>query len=124
MNPRLTRTLATAAVALFASSGVAAAKGGATPPPATPGIDCYADPAVVAISTPDVAVNYAGDAGCVGVKADGALRLAWVVTNPGWTYQVLSNGDGTNQRVQIKFTQTATGRNIDFRYELGKTRIS
>ena len=73
----------------------------------------------------DVAVNYAGTAGCVGVRTVNSttLRLAWVVLAPNWTYVVKSNGEGTNSRVQLQFTQTATGKRIDFRYEFGKTVI-
>lgn len=72
-----------------------------------------------------IGVNYAGAAGCVGVRSTGStLRLAWVVLAPGWTYVVKSNGEGTNSRVQLQFTQTSTGDRVDFRYEFGKTVIS
>jgi hypothetical protein len=105
--------------ALVGLAGPAAAQGGNPPPPAPAGIDCSALPHAA-----DVAVNYAGDAGCVGVRvANGTTRLAWVVTNPGWTYVVKSNGARTNNRVEVLFTQTATGKKLTFRYELGRTRI-
>jgi hypothetical protein len=127
--PRLPR-LATSAV--IASLGLAAALGAAGPAaandaPASAPLDCFGDfgdPTIPNMTEPDVAVNYAGDAGCVGVRVgDGTLRLAWVVLADGWTYVVKSNGTGTNSRVQLEFTQTTTGRKIDFRFEFGKTKI-
>jgi hypothetical protein len=129
MYSPLLRGAAIAATILAATAGTASAKKrpgdpAPAPTPAPPALDCFSDPAIVALSTPDVGVNYAGDAGCVGVRSAGStLRLAFVVLNPGWTYEVLSNGEGTNSRVQLQFTQTATGRRIDFRYEFGKTVI-
>ena len=108
-----------------------------TPAPTTPAVDvpapeapapapfdCLADPTVVAMTTPDLAVNYAGDAGCVAVLVTpGTNRLAWVVPAAGWSYEVERNGGGTNDRVELRFTQADTGDKIDFRYELGKTSI-
>ena len=108
----------------------ASAKGGTpapTPAPAPVYLDCFGDfgdPTIPNMTAPDVAVNYAGEAGCVGVRvAGGTLRLAWVVLAPGWNYVVKSNGAGTNSRVQLQFTQAATGKSIDFRFEFGKTSI-
>jgi hypothetical protein len=76
------------------------------------------------MAAPDVAVNYAGNAGCVGVRQVGStLRLAWVVLADGWSYVVRSNGTGTNGRVQLEFTNRETGESFGFRYELGKTVI-
>jgi hypothetical protein len=118
-------------VAALAFAGPAAASGGgggsSTPAPAPVLLDCYGDfgdPTIPNMTEPDVAVNYAGEAGCVGVRSTAtSLRLAWVVLAPGWTYVVKSDGEGTNSRVQLQFTQTATRRRIDFRYEFGKTVI-
>jgi hypothetical protein len=118
-------------VAAFGFAGPAAASGGnpstPAPAPAPVYLDCYGDfgdPTIPNMTAPDVAVNYAGEAGCVGVRSTGStLRLAWVVLADGWTYVVKSNGEGTNSRVQLQFTQTATRRKIDFRYEFGKTVI-
>jgi hypothetical protein len=145
MHSRLSRAAAGAAtllVALSMTTGAALAKGGGgggggggtgggTPAPApapapdpAPQPDCFGDPAIVAMTTPDIAVNYAGGAGCVGVRTSAtSLSLAWVVLTPGWTYEVLSNGGGTNSRVQLKFTETATGLTRDFRFEFGKTVV-
>ena len=78
----------------------------------------------MALTSADIAVNYAGDAGCVGVKvANGTLRLAWVVLTPGWTYAVKGNGVGTSTRIQIDFSNAATGQKIPFRFEFGKTVV-
>ena len=64
-------------------------------------------------------------AGCVFVRSfpGGYLRLDSVTLAPGWTYQVRKNGEGTTSRVELRFTETATGRTVDFRVEYGKTRI-
>lgn len=135
MSTTLRRTTALAA-ALVASSGLATgtalAKGGGgsggggstTTVPTPPPPDCTVDPIVVAQTTPDILLNRAGDAGCFGVRnADGTLRLAFVFLNPGWTYEVLSDGEGTNSRVQLQFTNAATGQRVDARVEFGKTDI-
>jgi hypothetical protein len=64
------------------------------------------------------------DAGCVGVRQAGStLRLAWVVLADGWSYVVKSNGEGTNSRVQLQFTNRETGESFGFRYGFGKTVI-
>jgi hypothetical protein len=135
MTSRTRRASAALAASLsFATvlglAGPASAKGSTpapAPAPAPVYLDCFGDfgdPTIPNMTNPDVAVNYAGEAGCVGVRvADGTLRLAWVVLADGWTYIVKSNGGGTNSRVQLQFTQTATGRTIDFRFEFGKTFI-
>jgi hypothetical protein len=49
--------------------------------------------------------------------------VAWGVVAEGWTYEVRRNGGGTNERVELRFTQAATGVHLDFRYERGKTSI-
>jgi hypothetical protein len=126
---RVSAALAIASLASVASiaglAGPAAAQGGNPPPPSPVGIDCFTAPAVVAKTTPDIAVNYAGDAGCVGVRVTATtLRLAWVVLNPGWTYVVKSNGGTTRSRVEVLFTKASTGQKVDFRYERGKTVVS
>jgi hypothetical protein len=134
--PRLpTRATATVIASLglaLAFAGPAAAKGGGgtpapSPAPAPVYLDCFGDfgdPTIPNMTDPDVGVNYAGEAGCVGVRSVGSsLRLAWVVLAPNWTYVVKSNGAGTNSRVQLQFTNSVTGKSIDFRYEFGKTVI-
>jgi hypothetical protein len=105
---------------LFGLAGPAMAQGGSPPPPPAPALDCTK----VAPADPNVAINYAGDAGCVGIRVSGpGLRLAWVVVAKGWTYVVKSNGTGTNSRVELRFTNAATGQKVTFRYERGKTVI-
>jgi hypothetical protein len=124
-------------LALFAPlavAGPASAAGGRTPatttspaPVSAGPLDCFGDfgdPTIPNMTAPDVAVNYAGNAGCVGVQSTGgSLRLAWVVLAPDWTYVVKSNGTGTTSRIQIQFTNSTTGSKIDFRFEFGKTVI-
>jgi len=133
--PRLPRRAATLAaslslVAALGFAGPAAAKGGdqPAPAPAPAPLDCFGDfgdPTIPNMTEPDVAVNYAGTAGCVGVRqvSSTQLRLAWVVLAPNWSYVVKSNGEGTNSRVQLQFTNRVTGEKLDFRYEFGKTVI-
>ena len=105
----------------FGLAGPAMARGGLPDPTPTPvALDCTN----VAPADPNVAINYAGDAGCVGIRVSGpGLRLAWVVVAKGWTYVVKSNGTGTNSRVELRFSNAATGQKLDFRYERGKTVI-
>lgn len=142
MHPTMRRAAALAFTTLAAGSlatGTALAKGGSggggggsgsgsggggTTTPAPPPPDCIDNPIVVAQTTPDIILNRAGDAGCFGVRnADGTLRLAFVFLNPGWTYEVLSDGTGTNSRVELQFTNPTTGGRVDARVEFGKTDI-
>src|SRR5688572_12104026 len=73
--------------------------------PAAPAValDCFGDfgdSTIPDMTAPDVAVNYAGDAACVGVRVTStSVRLAWVVLAPGWSYVVRRNGGGTDSRV-------------------------
>ena len=111
---------AVTAASLFGFAGPAMAQGGTPPPAPSPALDCT----TVAPADPNVAINYAGDAGCVGIRISGpGLRLAWVVVAKGWTYVVKSNGAGTNSRVELRFSNRATGQKVTFRYERGKTVI-
>jgi hypothetical protein len=130
---RLTTTAVAATIGLTCALGLAgpaAAKGGTPAPPPAPAeqpLDCFGDfgdPTIPNMTEPDVAVNYVGTAGCVGVRTSAtSLRLAWVVLAPNWTYVVKSDGGDTNSRVQLQLTNTVTGQRIDFRYEFGKTVI-
>jgi hypothetical protein len=114
---------AVAVASLTGLAGPASASGGDTP--AIPaGINCDTNPLVLSKVGPGIAVNWAGDAGCVGIKTTATtVRLAWVVRSPGWTYVVQRNGGTTRDRVQILFTHTKTGTKLSFRYQLGKTVI-
>jgi hypothetical protein len=122
---------ALAAISLISVIGLAEpalAKTAPDAPAAAPVLlDCFGDfgdPTIPNLTEPDVAVNYAGEAGCVGIRSTGdSLQLAWVILADGWSYEVVSDGAGTNSRVHLKFTAAATNQNVDFRYEFGKTVI-
>ena len=65
----------------------------------------------------------APSSGCLGVavSATGVLSVGFVVPLPGWTYKVESAGGGSNSRVQVEFTHTASGARAMIRVEPGKT---
>jgi hypothetical protein len=89
------------------------------------GINCDRNLGVQSKVGPNIAVNWAGKAGCVGIETTATtVRVAWVVRNRGWQYVIVRNGGTTNDRVVIRFTHVATGTVLSFRYELGKTVIS
>jgi hypothetical protein len=111
---------------LLGFAGPASAKDEPAPVP-TVQLDCFGDfgdPTIPDMTAPNVAVNYAGDAACVGIKVTATnVRLAWVVLAPGWTYEVRRNGGGTRARVELRFTNQSTGEKLDFRYQLGRVTI-
>jgi len=88
---------------------------------------CPGDGAEWVYGLADGSTVFANDSGggCVWVRSHpaGYLRLDHVDLAPGWTYVVKSNGEGSASRVQLQFTETATGARVDFRVEYGKTRI-
>ena len=113
-----------AAGAAFAQGGGGGGGGGGTPTPP----QSYCPPDQWVVTQPDgstIFANEASGAGCVFVHSylAGYLRLDSVILAPGWTYVVQKNGEGTSSRVELQFTETATGRKVDFRVEFGKTRI-
>ena len=117
--------VALAAVSLAVAPAFAKGGGGTTPPPPPAGY-CPQDRWVV--DQPDgstIFANEAGGAGCVFVHSypAGSLRLDSVILAPGWTYEIQKNGEGTSSRVELQFTETATGKKVDFRVEFGKTRV-
>ena len=128
--PTLAVALAAATLAAapaFASGGSGGGGGGGTPPPPAAGY-CPQDPAAWSVVQPDgstIFANEASGAGCVFVHSylAGYLRLDSVILAPSWTYVVKKNGEGTSSRVELQFTETATGNKVDFLTEFGKTRI-
>jgi hypothetical protein len=132
------RALVSALVVALAAASLAAApalaKGGSgggtgggttTTPPVS---YCPQDPDQWSVVQPDGSTIFANEvsgAGCVFVRSylAGYLRLDSVILAPGWTYVVQKNGEGTSSRVELLFTETATGNKVDFRTEFGKTRI-
>ena len=88
-------------------------------------VNCDKNPLVLSKVAPDIAVNWAGKAGCVGIQTTATtVRVAWIVRTRGWTSVIRRNGGTTNDRVVIEFTHVATGTKLIFRYELGKTIVS
>jgi hypothetical protein len=110
---------------LLGITGPASAKD--EPPAPAAVLDCFGDlgdPTIPDMTAPDVAVNYAGDAACVGVRVTAtSVRLAWVVLAPEWSYVVRKNGGGTDSRVELRFTQASTGDRLTFRFQRGTTTI-
>jgi hypothetical protein len=90
-------------------------------------LDCFGDfgdPTIPNMTEPDVAVNYAGEAGCVGVRVSAtSQQLAWVVLADGWSYTVKSDGGGTASKVFLQFANDTTNQKINFRFEFGKVVI-
>jgi hypothetical protein len=119
---RIRRYLAPTFVAALAAATLAIA------PTASAASYCPEDPALWLISYPDGSTSFANEAsgaGCVYVRSfpAGYLRLDSVILAPGWTYVVKKDGEGTSSRVELRFTETATRKTVDFRVEFGKTRI-
>ena len=125
--PLFVVALAAASLAVAPAFAKGGGGGGSTPPP-VPASYCPQDPDQWVVQQPDgstVFANEASGAGCVFVHSylAGYLRLESVILAPGLTYVVQKNGEGTSSRVELQFTETATGRKVDFRVEFGKTRI-
>src|SRR3954449_2626320 len=132
LNTIMAAALTVAAVAAppaMASGGSGGGGGGGTTTATTTTSASYCpqdSPWVIQLADGStVFANEASGGGCVWVRSypAGYLRLDHVDLAPGWTYVVKSNGEGTNSRVQLQFTELATGRTVDFRVEYGKTRI-
>ena len=123
-NLRRTSSAIISAITVASTLGFA---GSASALVSTVPLDCFGEfgaPTIPTWSGPNVAVNYAGDAACVGVKVTAtSVRLAWVVRVSGWTYEVRRNGGGTQARVDLRFTNQSTGETLDFRYQLGRVTI-
>jgi hypothetical protein len=131
---RILIPLAAALVTAALSAGPAAAsgKGGGgggggstqpTPPPVT------ADPCApywdLSFTDGTSAVVNRTAGGCVIIKhyASGVNLLYQVDLLPGWTYTIVSNGEGTSSRVQLDLENPTTGEKAEIRVENGKTVI-
>src|SRR3954469_5586094 len=136
MHRRIATTLVIAMAGLSLAATPALARGGGgggggTPAPApapdpAPFVDVcdgYWDMPAYPDGSLPVVNRTAG--GCVIVKHSltGVNRLDQVVLVPGWTYTIVSNGDGTASRVQVDLSNPATGETASIRVENGKTVI-
>ena len=129
--PRIHRHVISVFAAVLAAAGVAVAPalaGGGSSGPIAPAYLCQQDSAGWVVLQPDgstVFANEAGGGGCVFVRSypAGYLRLESVTLAPGWTYIVKKNGEGTSSRVELQFTELASGYSVDFRVEYRKTRV-
>jgi hypothetical protein len=128
---RILLSLAGALAAAALSAGPAAAShgGGSSTTPAPPpaeSVDVCAGPlATVSYTDGSSAVINPTAAGCVVVRhyPSGVNVLDFVDLLPGWTYSIVSNGAGTSSRVQLSFSNLATGQKASIRVENGKTVI-
>lgn len=79
--------------------------------------------AVACVPEGSLIVNPVAGAGCVAITATSGTTLAivWIDLTPGWTYVVTN--DGSKGRVEIRFTETATGDRRELRVEFGRTVI-
>src|SRR4051794_1711352 len=136
MHRRIATTLVIAMAGLSLAATPALARGGGgggggTPAPApapdpAPFVDVcdgYWDMPAYADGSLPVVNRTAG--GCVIVKhtLTGVNRLDQVVIVPGWTYTIVSNGEGTSSRVALDFKNPTTGETASIRVENGKTVI-
>src|SRR3954464_2239900 len=123
---RTARILVAAALGAVLATGVLAASPAtakavdSTSPAPVVGSYCPADPNLWNVVLSDgstVFANEASGAGCVFVRSypAGFLRLDSVTLAPGWSYTVQKNGEGTSSRVELQFTDSASGRKVDFR---------
>jgi len=122
LTPRtLRRRTAAAAVLATAAAGLAAA----SPASALSYEDvCGTNPDTVFADGSITYSNAAGEAGCVTahVFLNGNAELYRVQVQPGWSYQVKSNGGSTDgSRVEVLFTR---GKDkVSVRMEAGRTVI-
>src|SRR3954469_10736420 len=126
---RILLSLAGALAAAALSAGPAAAShgggggGGSSTTPAPPpaeSVDVCAGPlATVSYTDGSSAVINPTAAGCVVVRhyPSGVNVLDFVDLLPGWTYSIVSNGAATSSRVQLSFSNPATGQKASIRVE-------
>src|SRR3954454_3816775 len=136
MHRRIATTLVIAMAGLTLAATPALARGGGgggggTPAPApapdpAPFVDVcdgyWGMPAYADGSLP-VGNRTAGGGVIVKHTLTGGNRLDQVVIVPGWTYTIVSNGEGTSSRVALDFKNPTTGETASIRVENGKTVI-
>ena len=131
---RILITVAGALAAAAMSAGPAAAShgggsggGGGTPTQPTDFLSICADRwDTVSYTDGSSAVINRTLGGCVGVRhyPTGVNALDFVDLQPGWSYTIDANGEGSNSRVQLSFSNPTTGQKAQIRVENGKTVIS
>lgn len=116
--------LAVALGAVAAPGTARASGGGSTPPPVFTQAECdYSQDGVTADGA-SIGTMPVKNAGCVTlITTATTIRIYAITAEPGWTYTIKSNGDGTNSRVQVQFDNPATGERAELRYEFGKTVV-
>src|SRR4051812_46152489 len=136
MTRRIAPIIAAACAALALTAGPALAKGGSgggggstAPAPAPAPDPVFVDPCEGYFDLPayddgSLPLVNRTNGGCVIIKASvSGNTLDRVILLPGWTYTVVSNGGGTNSRVQVDFLNPTTGPKASIRVEAGKTDI-
>jgi hypothetical protein len=138
MNLRIVPLLAALVAALALTASPALAKGGSgggggggstAPAPAPTPEPVFVDPCegywdLPAYDDGSLPLVNRTNGGCVIIKAAvTGNTLDRVILLPGWTYTVVSNGGGTNSRVQVDFLNPTTGQKASIRVEAGKTDI-
>ena len=121
-SPRLGTRILACTIGLVSLAGLGAAGSAHAADPASL---CPTDTTIYAPSE-ILATNQVGSAGCVtiSINAAGGAKIAWVETQPGWTYSIKSAGVTSNgSRVQIEFVNKATRAKASLRWESGKVVI-
>jgi hypothetical protein len=112
--------VATTGAAAFAAAPAGAASTPVAPAPAVSTTFC---PNPLGQQFPDGSVVFgteANGAGCVTVRASGGtVSLYGLIVAPGWT----ADDKSSRNRVEIRFTQTSTRRQVDVRVEVGRTEV-
>jgi hypothetical protein len=131
-------TAAVAATSLALAAGPAFAKGGSgggggstqTPPPAPtaePWALCpeYAQGSVILDDGSTLWANQITGVACVIVKttSGGSLLLGEIRLAPGWVSKIKSSGGGSQNRVDVEFSNPTTGEKHSILMAPGKTDI-
>lgn len=128
---RLAAVVLCAGAAAATMSTAAPALADSTPPPSSTALFCPPDlQNGQDIVEPDGSVLFCVEAlGAGAVVARTGVFLEQVIVAPGWTWENASGGgarhgqDAISGKVDIKFTEPATGDKVEVRIEPGKTEV-